>query len=81
MDNEKTIELGQLIQEKYDNIAGIVVLKDDQIAYENYFDGYDKNNTIQAPRRFVWVICTTLILLLYSKAVTFDYYSSYYSEK
>lgn len=46
MDKGKRIELRELIQEQYDNIAGIVVIKDDRIVHENYFDGYSQNNTI-----------------------------------
>lgn len=46
MDNKKIEKLRALIQEQYINIAGIIVLKDNQIVYEDYFDGYNENNTI-----------------------------------
>ncbi len=46
MNNEKTIKLRELIQEQYNNIAGIVVLKKDQIVFENYFNEYNQNDTI-----------------------------------
>ncbi|MDO6519577.1 serine hydrolase domain-containing protein [Zobellia uliginosa] len=39
-------ELVELIQSDYDNIAGIVVLKDDKMAYESYFHGYGPNDTV-----------------------------------
>jgi CubicO group peptidase (beta-lactamase class C family) len=46
MDNERIIEFGKLVLDQYDNIAGIVILKNNQIAYENYFNGYNQNNNI-----------------------------------
>lgn len=39
-------ELSQRIQNDYNNIAGVVVLKDNKIKYEGYFHGYNKNDTI-----------------------------------
>ncbi|OHD18805.1 MAG: serine hydrolase [Spirochaetes bacterium GWD1_27_9] len=46
MNNEKTIELKELIKEQYSNIVGIVVLKNDRIIFENYFNGYNRNDTV-----------------------------------
>ena len=36
----------ELIQKDYDNIAGIVIHQNNEIAYENYFHGYQENDTI-----------------------------------
>lgn len=46
MDKGGELELRNLIKEQYKNIAGIVVQNDGQIAYEDYFDGYNQKNTI-----------------------------------
>lgn len=43
---EKTNELNNLIDKQYDNIAGIMAIKNNEIVYENYFDGYKQNDTI-----------------------------------
>jgi len=39
-------ELIDLIQKDYFNIAGIVVMENNDIAYENYFHEYTQNDTI-----------------------------------
>ncbi len=39
-------ELIELIQNEYDNIAGIVIYENNEITFENYFHGYNKNDTI-----------------------------------
>tara|TARA_A100000171_G_scaffold52081_1_gene68946 strand:+ start:3465 stop:4433 length:969 start_codon:yes stop_codon:yes gene_type:complete len=39
-------EIIQLIATSYDNITGIVVLKDNKITHENYFHEYNQNDTI-----------------------------------
>ena len=46
MNNEKTIELNTLIGEEYSNIAGVVVKRNNEIVFENYYDGYNQNDTI-----------------------------------
>ncbi|WP_289040496.1 serine hydrolase [uncultured Zobellia sp.] len=39
-------ELIELIQSEYDNIAGLVIHKNGNIAYESYFHGYNESDTI-----------------------------------
>lgn len=46
MYTETVQHLNQIIQEQYTNITGIVLLKNDKIAYENYFNGYTSTDTI-----------------------------------
>ena len=44
--NERTIILNTLIEKEYSNIAGVIVIKNDEIAFENYFGGYNQDDTI-----------------------------------
>lgn len=46
MIEEKIKELEQKICREYGNIAGIVVLKNSEPLYENYFNGYTANDTV-----------------------------------
>jgi len=46
MHSEKIVKFRECIQEQYRNMAGIVVLKNDEIVLENYFNGYNQNDTI-----------------------------------
>ena len=46
MNQEKRIALEKIIDSDYDNIAGLVVLKDGKTLYENYFNGYTADNTL-----------------------------------
>lgn len=46
MNNEKAIELNTLIGEEYSNIAGVVVKRNNEIVFENYYNGYNQNDTI-----------------------------------
>lgn len=46
MKKDKVIELENKINKDCSNIAGIVVLKNNKIQYENYFNGCDSNSTI-----------------------------------
>lgn len=39
-------DLERVIAKRYKNIAGIVVVKDDNLVYENYFNGYGKEDTL-----------------------------------
>lgn len=39
-------DLEKLIAKKYENIAGIVALKDGNTVYENYFNGYKREDTL-----------------------------------
>ena len=46
MNQEKLIELEKTINNSYNNIAGIVVLKNGETLYENYFSGYTAADAI-----------------------------------
>jgi CubicO group peptidase (beta-lactamase class C family) len=46
MNDKKTIALKALIQEKYSNTAGIIVVKNGKIVFEDYFDGYNQKDTV-----------------------------------
>lgn len=46
MDHQQTIELNTLIEKEYDNIAGIVVQKDNETVFENYYNGHQQGDTI-----------------------------------
>ncbi|WP_326498380.1 serine hydrolase domain-containing protein [Clostridium brassicae] len=39
-------DLEKVIVKEYKNIAGIVALKDGNLVYENYFNGYKREDTI-----------------------------------
>ncbi|MDW7691491.1 serine hydrolase [Flammeovirgaceae bacterium SG7u.111] len=46
MNNEKELKLNTLIGEDYSNIAGVVVKRNSKTVFENYYNGYNKNDTI-----------------------------------
>ena len=46
MNQEKMIELEKTINSNYNNIAGMIVLKNGKTLYENYFNEYTATNTI-----------------------------------
>ena len=46
MNQQNAQKIKDLIQLEYDNITGIVVSKNDEIVLENYFDGYQQNDTV-----------------------------------
>lgn len=39
-------DLERVVSKKYKNIAGIAVVKDGNTVYENYFNGYGKEDTL-----------------------------------
>lgn len=43
---KKTTDLQRLIKEQYSNIAGIIVLKNNNIVFENYQHGFNQNSTL-----------------------------------
>lgn len=46
MNNEKTLELEKIIHEDYSNIAGIIIMKNNDTLFEKYFNDYKENDTI-----------------------------------
>ena len=45
MNQEKIMQLEEIINTKYDNITGIIGLKNGVTKYENYFNGGNVNST------------------------------------
>ena len=62
--------LEQLIQKKYSNIAGIVVMKDGKIAYEKYFCGCDAES-----RLHVFSVTKSIMSILIGIAIDKGYIS------
>lgn len=46
MNKENKLIIRNLLKEQYQNLAGIIVQKNEKIVYEDYFDGYKKTNSI-----------------------------------
>src|SRR5574344_524604 len=46
MNNEKAMVLNALIEKEYGHIAGVIVQRDNEIVFENYYNGYNQNDTI-----------------------------------
>ncbi len=46
MNNNKIMYLEKVIEEHYVNTAGIAIMKKDRLIYEQYFNGYTKEDTI-----------------------------------
>ncbi|MCK0132643.1 beta-lactamase family protein [Flavobacteriaceae bacterium F08102] len=46
MNRKNTLALNQIIQQDYPNIAGIIILKNNTIIHENYFNQYRESDTI-----------------------------------
>jgi CubicO group peptidase (beta-lactamase class C family) len=46
MNTDKSYYFEKIIEEQYANISGIVIMKNDNIVYEKYFDGYTAKDTI-----------------------------------
>lgn len=46
MNKQQIAELENTIHKDYSNMAGVVVLKEGKVVYENYFNGYTAGSTI-----------------------------------
>ncbi|WP_025027789.1 serine hydrolase domain-containing protein [Caldalkalibacillus mannanilyticus] len=46
MNNSKIVYLEKVIEEQYPNTAGIVIMKNEKLVYEQYFNGLTKDDTI-----------------------------------
>lgn len=83
MNHEKTTELRGLIQEKYSNIAGIMVIKNDKIVFEDYFDGYNQNTTLHVASVTKSIISALIGIAIDRKAIksidqnVLDYFQEY----
>lgn len=71
MNKEKVIELEKIISNNYSNIAGMVVLKDGNTLYENYFNGCTANSRIH-----VYSVTKSIISILIGIAIDKGYIKS-----
>lgn len=71
MNQEKVIELEKIISNNYSNIAGMVVLKDSNTLYENYFNGCTANSRIH-----VYSVTKSIISILIGIAIDKGYIKS-----
>lgn len=71
MNKEKVIELEKIISNNYSNIVGMVVLKDGNTLYENYFNGCTANSRIH-----VYSVTKSIISILIGIAIDKGYIKS-----
>ena len=71
MNKDKVIELEDKINKDYNNITGVVVLKDGKIQYENYFNGCSRENTIH-----VYWVTKSIVSILIGIAIDKGYIKS-----
>ena len=71
MKQDKVIELEDKINKDYNNIAGVVVLKDGKIQYENYFNGCSSESTIH-----VYSVTKSIVSILIGIAIDKGYIKS-----
>lgn len=69
MESETKVSIRNLVQEHYANIAGLIVLKDDQIVYEDYFDGFDQLSSIHVASVTKSIISALIGIAIDRKAV------------
>ncbi|MGM9535448.1 MAG: hypothetical protein ACI3VR_09350 [Intestinibacter sp.] len=71
MRSDKILELENKIKGDYKNIAGVVVLKDGNTVYENYFNGCTSFSTIH-----VYSVTKSIISILVGIAIDKGYIKS-----
>ena len=71
MNKEKAIKLEDKINKEYSNITGVVVLKDGEVQYENYFNGCNSKSTIH-----VYSVTKSIISILIGIAIDKGYIKS-----
>ena len=71
MRQDKVIKLENKVNKDYKNIAGITVLKDGKIEYENYFNGCNSESTIH-----VYSVTKSIVSILIGIAVDKGYIKS-----
>lgn len=87
MYNKKTIELQELIKVQYNNITGVVVVKDDKIAFEKYFDGFNQNSTVHVASVTKSIISALVGIAIDQGAITsieqnvLDYFPDYKTKR
>ncbi|SJZ39386.1 serine hydrolase domain-containing protein [Anaerorhabdus furcosa] len=68
---KKIEELNQIILKDYDNTAGIIVMKSDEILYENYFNGSNPNNAVH-----IFSVTKSIVSILIGIAIDKGYIKS-----
>ena len=71
MKQDKVRKLEDKINKDYNNIAGIVVLKDGEIQYENYFNGCSRESTIH-----IYSVTKSIVSILIGIAIDKGYIKS-----
>lgn len=71
MSSHKILELENKIKGDYKNIAGVVVLKDGNTVYENYFNGCTSSSTLH-----VYSVTKSIISILIGIAIDKGYIKS-----
>ena len=64
MKQKQTASLENKIEKEYDNIAGIIVLKDDNAVYENYFNQCSENDPVH-----IFSVTKSIISMLFGIAI------------
>lgn len=64
MNSEKIVEMEQAIADRYGNIGGMVVMKDGNTVYENYFNGCTPDSTLH-----VYSVTKSILSLLIGIAI------------
>lgn len=71
MNQEKIKELEKVINSDYNNITGVVILKNSEAVYENYFNGYTADNAIH-----VYSVTKSVVSVLIGIAIDKGYIKS-----
>jgi len=71
MKQEKIVELEAVVATDYNNIAGMVVLKEGKTAYENYFGGCTSESRIH-----VFSVTKSIVSILFGIALDKGYLDS-----
>ncbi len=71
INQRKKIWLEKIINSSYNNITGIIVLKNGETLYENYYNGYTANNT-----NHVFSVTKSIISILIGIAIDKGYIKS-----
>ncbi|MGN0106420.1 MAG: serine hydrolase [Hominilimicola sp.] len=64
MNKEKIAEIENTIRKEYSNMAGMVILKDSSVVYENYYNGFAEANRIH-----IFSVTKSIISILFGIAI------------
>jgi len=71
MDQEKVLAMEDAVASDYNNMTGIVIMKDGKAAYEKYFNGYTEANRFQ-----IFSVTKSIISILFGIALDKGYIDS-----